>query len=281
MFSLASGIYQSYWATPQLNILVLGCEGVGKTTLLERCKVTQFSPKPIQRTLSCPAPPRYSRQRVLIEEDSASDRGKPSQRWLDDRQESSLEDVEWTAEPQSQETTPGTNDAEEEDQLQYEQDTQQEYNLKPGCKMLPLSKIRPTMGQNLAKIDVCGAKCHLFDISGQFQDLWQRYYNDADGVVYVWRLGWNEEQQAQVLERVRNEIDDNVPLLIFGHVMGETSRLPTETEYFLPHYHSNLLSVQCGSAKTGKGVKEAMEWLIPLAKRQAKQRITVADEIVK
>mmetsp|Transcript_27244 Transcript_27244/g.38537 ORF Transcript_27244/g.38537 Transcript_27244/m.38537 type:complete len:411 (-) Transcript_27244:222-1454(-) len=45
MFSLASGIYESYFAYPQLNVLLIGAEGVGKTTLLERLKVTEFTRK--------------------------------------------------------------------------------------------------------------------------------------------------------------------------------------------------------------------------------------------
>ena len=33
-------------------------------------------------------------------------------------------------------------------------------------KIFPLERIRPTLGQNLAKVDICGCKCSLFDLSG-------------------------------------------------------------------------------------------------------------------
>ena len=46
MFSLVSGIYDSYLAPTQLNLLVIGAPGAGKTTLLERLKVTQFPKRP-------------------------------------------------------------------------------------------------------------------------------------------------------------------------------------------------------------------------------------------
>ena len=43
MYSLATGIYQSYFAPPKLSILMIGIDGSGKTALLERIKVTGFS----------------------------------------------------------------------------------------------------------------------------------------------------------------------------------------------------------------------------------------------
>eukprot|EP00571_Detonula_confervacea_P009230 CAMPEP_0172321822 /NCGR_PEP_ID=MMETSP1058-20130122/44382_1 /TAXON_ID=83371 /ORGANISM="Detonula confervacea, Strain CCMP 353" /LENGTH=414 /DNA_ID=CAMNT_0013037421 /DNA_START=185 /DNA_END=1426 /DNA_ORIENTATION=+ len=54
-------------------------------------------------------------------------------------------------------------------------------------KMLPLDRIRPTLGQNLAKLDLSGCKCSLFDLSGaeKMRPLWDRYYRDTDAIVYV------------------------------------------------------------------------------------------------
>ena len=45
MFGLASGIYQSYFAPPKLSILIVGVDGAGKTSLLERVKVTKVDTK--------------------------------------------------------------------------------------------------------------------------------------------------------------------------------------------------------------------------------------------
>jgi hypothetical protein len=46
MFSLLNGVYDSYLAPTQLNLLVVGAPSVGKTTLLERLKVTQMPQRP-------------------------------------------------------------------------------------------------------------------------------------------------------------------------------------------------------------------------------------------
>ena len=42
MFSLVSGLYESYLAPPQLNVLIVGAPGSGKTALLERLKASQL-----------------------------------------------------------------------------------------------------------------------------------------------------------------------------------------------------------------------------------------------
>lgn len=192
MFGLASGIYQSYFGTPQLNVLLLGGESVGKTTLLERLKVTQFSKKGpiVKRSFSCPAPPKYANAKLLQDHDddddhdgdddpstnnnnnnnqhsdalqSSSERVQPSKRWLDHKEQSSLEDVDdyQPAEfgTNNQRRNPSTNSTPPPAHTSandmgtavlptpHDEETnqpQQEFNLKPGAHMLPLQKIRPT-----------------------------------------------------------------------------------------------------------------------------------------
>jgi hypothetical protein len=51
MFSLVTGLYDSYLAPSQLNLLVVGAPGVGKTALLERLKATQIPKRPSNPTL--------------------------------------------------------------------------------------------------------------------------------------------------------------------------------------------------------------------------------------
>ena len=49
MYSLVAGIYDSYLAPTQLNLLIVGAPGVGKTALLERLKVTQIPKRPSKK----------------------------------------------------------------------------------------------------------------------------------------------------------------------------------------------------------------------------------------
>ena len=188
MFGLATGIYQSYFSTPQLNVLLLGGEGVGKTALLERLKVTQFSKKGpvVKRSFSCPAPPKYANAKLIQDNgddgnddmdgnynndnqnhqrdalQSSSERAQPSKRWLDHKQQSSLEDVDDVRPELGQDNQnnqsnqrrnyldvpapTGGNSTPDSAALEepHEENQAQEFNLKPGMQMLPLHKIRPT-----------------------------------------------------------------------------------------------------------------------------------------
>jgi len=157
------------------------------------------------------------------------------------------------------------------------------------------------VGSNLAKIEMYGTKCHFFDVGGKLQNLWERYYDDCDAVIFCWKLGddpappalncdddedeepfdWSKQQE--VLNQVRKAIPDDVPFLIFGHVFGNVNvdlvdRLYS-TDVVLPHYHNNLTSLFCGSAKTGAGIPRALEWLVPLAKRQQKERVAARKKL--
>jgi len=181
------------------------------------------------------------------------------------------------------------------------QDSDQQHHLSSKKKMFPLSKIRPTIGTNLAKLDVCGAKCHFFDVGGKLQNLWERYYDDCDAVIFVWKIGeepklgkkegdadddgsddeeeeqYDYAQQYSLLQQVRENIGDDIPVLVLGQVFGGNLAEPYSQHFFstdrlMPHYHNPIMRFRCASASTGVGVQEAMTWLIPLTKRQLKER---------
>ncbi|CAB9519057.1 ribosylation factor-related protein 1 [Seminavis robusta] len=368
MFSLVSGVYESYFAPSQLNLLVVGASGAGKTALLERLKVTQFTknkkasaddgtpddvpqsflplrmrhasaaPKPPKqskkhptpkkkkspssnnnkkRTWACPAPSKYAKEESSDDDDD--DDINESETTLDamvppppepngltqeSSREISLEDVSLR---DSERQPPPTTSSPEQDDKEDEEDEDMQHDLKSKMRMLPLHKIRPTIGMNLGKVEMCGAKCHVWDLGGKMHDLWSRYYQDCDAVVFVWKIvddanppmdQKNEDddsdddvplvtaaQQLSLLEQVRDSIADDIPVLIWGHwfPQQQQTQQPKKdpafqynrafaTDAVLPHYHNPLMSVYFGSAKSGAGVRTAMEWLIPTAVRQKKFR---------
>lgn len=71
MFSLFNGIYDSYLAPTQLNLLVVGAPESGKTTLLERLKVTEIpkkgssSTRTVQQRIAADEPPETLKKALL------------------------------------------------------------------------------------------------------------------------------------------------------------------------------------------------------------------------
>ena len=294
MFSLLTGAYDSYFASPQLNLLLVGGQGAGKTALLERFKVTQITPsrrtiattptplptekeKEVDRTpvespvlpkkrTWCPAPARYSN--TVMDDDDIVDAAE--------------------AKPILPPTTPAerqsTDGSLQSVELTNSFRLTQEFDLKPKAKMLPLSKIRPTIGMNLAKLKVPGALCHVWDLGGRLHDLWERYYNDCDAAIFVYKWGSDvvpeederpeltPELQNELLQQVRSSIPDEVPFLILLHTYESSPFTPNtlySTNAFLPHYHNPLQALFVVNAKTGEGVRAALEWLLPLTRRRS------------
>eukprot|EP00531_Pseudo-nitzschia_arenysensis_P007617 CAMPEP_0116127654 /NCGR_PEP_ID=MMETSP0329-20121206/6951_1 /TAXON_ID=697910 /ORGANISM="Pseudo-nitzschia arenysensis, Strain B593" /LENGTH=462 /DNA_ID=CAMNT_0003621759 /DNA_START=265 /DNA_END=1653 /DNA_ORIENTATION=- len=451
MFSLFNGIYDSYLAPTQLNLLVVGAPESGKTTLLERLKVTEIPSRPRKKNtntaqqqiaddeppetlkkailetgatmgrsrhrslsrsslasaassksgtsrrsaqptptptptspaqkpapanengngnpvvvkkrrnrfaLFCPAPERYAKasqdqDEVYVEEEPTNSEifredsfsSQTPQRVRCHSKEMDVDNLDLSlndgtddsivAEMKSHETIPkpeanqretsmqsiGLDDEEppisSKAPLHQQQEatgpsllyaSTKEYNVKANAKMLPLRMIRPTIGTNLAKIDMYGAKCHIFDVGGKLQDLWERYYDDCDAVIFCWKLGEDPDKipeepdsdddsdqeeetideriykkQQELLDTVRKSIPDDVPFLILGHVFGNANPDIVDqmynTDLLMPRYHNPMTGFCCSSAKTGAGVQSALEWLIPLAKRQQRERIATKREL--
>eukprot|EP00591_Stephanopyxis_turris_P009491 CAMPEP_0195523314 /NCGR_PEP_ID=MMETSP0794_2-20130614/22321_1 /TAXON_ID=515487 /ORGANISM="Stephanopyxis turris, Strain CCMP 815" /LENGTH=288 /DNA_ID=CAMNT_0040653283 /DNA_START=55 /DNA_END=918 /DNA_ORIENTATION=- len=288
MFGLVSGLYSSYMAPKKISILIIGCDGAGKTAFLERCKVTHFNGrvgkaadlengniiKNTQRAraklFSCPTPPYYARAKVdaLEPDDDNSD----SIRTFDRKSHTSRVN---------------------------EQTKKRSFvdNVEDK-KMLPLSMIRPTVGMNLAKLNCFGTKSVLWDLGGQKQmrPLWERYYPDCDAVVFVidgsltltdgsfcnslhLRSNSKWEETKQELQKIkRDENLFNVPILVFVNKSDEIIEDDC-SEDICEFIHLSLMNpkdinngeefnesdeelmqVFVGSAKTGHGVKVALEW---------------------
>jgi len=173
----------------------------------------------IMNMLRCPSPQKYKAAASEGEEDE----------YLDEQH-----DVAQSTAASSQ--SGNEEDAEEWDDEEYLKDYHIDYNenqqfdiKNSKVKMFPLDKIRPTLGQNLAKLDMCGCKCSLFDLSGaeKMRPLWDRYYRDADAIVYVVNcadtsLDNLEKSKSEFEQLCQNDVIQRhcragLPILIFAN----------------------------------------------------------------
>lgn len=124
---------------------------------------------------------------------------------------------------------------------------QTHFSLKPGCKMFPLHLIRPTVGMNLAKIEAYSAKCHIMDLGGseKMRPLWERYYGDADAIVFVVdasaKSKLNKMMEARAVYRHMRDDDalKETPILIFANKMDEYNDAQTIASDNLSEHDNN------------------------------------------
>mmetsp|Transcript_32774 Transcript_32774/g.43700 ORF Transcript_32774/g.43700 Transcript_32774/m.43700 type:complete len:382 (+) Transcript_32774:84-1229(+) len=95
-------------------------------------------------------------------------------------------------------------------------------DLRKNAKMFPLERIRPTSGMNIGKVDMCGCKCRFWDLAGseKMRPLWERYYADADAIVFVVdgtaTKSKLEESRDAFFQILGKEVLDGVPILVFA-----------------------------------------------------------------
>jgi len=265
MFGLMSGLYESYLAPKQISILMIGCDESGKTALLERCKVTQFCSKREFRNL----------HKSILESTESTD--ELLEKSTEGRSRRSFcNSIVFVDEVENGEddTTGTLYDHRTYNYLRLKRqrnDGNDSIDLIPGAKIFPLHKIKPTGGMNLAKLNACGCKCVIWDLGGRvlMRPLWERYFDECDGVIFVVDSTFNSDRMEEscrlFLSVFRNELLNQVPILVFFNKLDISNydNCHIFLQFLKKHQVPNdFLTFSGGSAKTGEGVRHAIEYLI-------------------
>lgn len=139
------------------------------------------------------------------------------------------------------------------------------------------NKITTTVGLNIGKIDVKGARLMFWDLGGQeeLQSLWDKYYAESHGIIYIidsvdtTRI---PESKLAFDKMLQSDALDTVPLLILANkqdVEGCMSVLDIKKAF---HDSSQAIGtrdcmIRAVSALTGQGVNEGIEWMVQCCKR--------------
>mmetsp|Transcript_25325 Transcript_25325/g.60218 ORF Transcript_25325/g.60218 Transcript_25325/m.60218 type:complete len:482 (+) Transcript_25325:245-1690(+) len=192
-------------------------------------EIPTVSPVPARRSfidlLRCPSPARYAAAIVDDEEEA-----------VDDESEGSGDEP--TALSSSQHAEEWNSTYLDNYHIIYRDD--EEFDIKRvrnvTKKMFPIGKIRPTLGQNLAKRDLCGCTCSLFDLSGaeKMRPLWERYYKDTDAIIYVVNAAEESFENLAVArsefdkmvsnETLHKRIQNGLPVLVFANQLDVAYR---------------------------------------------------------
>lgn len=149
---------------------------------------------------------------------------------------------------------------------------------------LPPDRIPPTVGMNLAKIHFRGSQVIFWDLGGQVKvrSLWQKYYQEADAVVYVVDaadLPRIEEAKIAFDAVCDSEELASVPIFTFANKQDLTGALSPgdlAVSFYQMDSESNAAATERPrvlgtSAVTGAGLTEAVSAVLLEARRLSRR----------
>ncbi|KAI3433347.1 hypothetical protein D9Q98_003165 [Chlorella vulgaris] len=153
------------------------------------------------------------------------------------------------------------------------------YTDLPG---LEADKVLPTVGLNLAHFQALGIPLLCWDVGGAagLRGIWSKYYGECHAVVFVVDgadRGRFEEAKA-ALDRALADPDlYGAPLLVLANkhdVVGAASPADMAEVFGLVQLSEmRPCSMQAVTARTGEGVKAAVQWLVENIKKSQRSEL--------
>lgn len=129
-------------------------------------------------------------------------------------------------------------------------------------------RVAPTVGLNVAKVDVGPARLVMWDLGGQqgLRVIWEKYYADAHAVMYVVNAA-DEARLAEAALELSGALEQRelsgAPVLVVANMQDAPGALTAqELERRLPvNRHGREVHFVGVSARDGDGVTDAVQWL--------------------
>ncbi|TYZ62337.1 hypothetical protein PybrP1_000205 [[Pythium] brassicae (nom. inval.)] len=118
------------------------------------------------------------------------------------------------------------------------------FGKKPG---IPLDKIPPTVGLNIARVDLKRSRVIFWDLGGQerLRVIWNKYYSESHGVVFV--IDSANEARFQEAKATLRAVNAIAQVLDVEAIRGAVAAHPV-------------------CALTTEGIEDAVNWLIDAVK---------------
>jgi len=144
------------------------------------------------------------------------------------------------------------------------------------------SRVTSTVGLNIGKIETSGISLQFWDLGGQteLQSLWDKYYAECHGVIYVidsHDLERIQESNEAFDKMIRNEHLKGVPLLMLANKQDlpdcmdirDVKPIFNQSAHWIGSRDCMVMPV---SALTGEGITEGINWLADCLKRNNEVR---------
>lgn len=138
---------------------------------------------------------------------------------------------------------------------------------------IPPERIPPTIGLNIAKMNVDKCRVIFWDLGGQvrMRSIWEKYYAEAHGMIFVVDsadVGRFEEAKL-AFDAVRHHDDlGGVPVMLLANKQDLAGALMEEDiamRFQLPeheHARHHMFRLQPASCLTCEGIEDGIRWIV-------------------
>ncbi|DAZ98065.1 TPA: hypothetical protein N0F65_001940 [Lagenidium giganteum] len=144
------------------------------------------------------------------------------------------------------------------------------FGKKPG---IPLDKIPPTVGLNLARVDIKRSRIIFWDLGGQerLRSIWSKYYSESHGLVFVIDSADEarfEEAKTTLTSMLSNSELEGIPLLVLSNKVDlqESRNVQAISTFFETEKLPGAVATHPISALRREGIEPAMNWLVDAVK---------------
>eukprot|EP00877_Chromochloris_zofingiensis_P006001 jgi/Chrzof1/1654/Cz10g16020.t1 len=143
------------------------------------------------------------------------------------------------------------------------------------------SKIMPTVGLNVGRIEAFNCNLIFWDLGGQpgLRSIWDKYYNETHAVIYVVdatnRDRFDEGKVA--MEKVLGSRElVGAPLLVVANkqdIEGAAGLQEVAEHFGLGKMDSRPCIVQPASAHSGQGIHDGLKWLVEAIRKSSRSGV--------
>lgn len=140
------------------------------------------------------------------------------------------------------------------------------------------SKILPTVGLNVGRIEAFNSHLIFWDLGGQpgLRSIWDKYYDETHGIIFVVDASTPArfDESKRALDKVLGSRElFGAPLLVLANkqdAAGAAELQEVQASLGLSKADTRPNKVQPCSAHTGEGVHEGLTWLVAQIKGSAR-----------